>query len=241
MMVTEWFSTHQFKRWHGIDPADWQQYSKMLWVYADNMADHRQNVFQISLDLVRGTLMGEGKLQCDFSQFDRWAQVFWDTGRMDLMETGFVAQHGKGGWSSHEIGLRDFDVREASTGRSKRLSGREFLPQFLAALVDHLRHKQWLDKTIFHICDEPGDRGGPGLGRSASHSCSDKSTRTIIHGPGLPRRRVRLGPAGDEHQDQRPKGAACAGRALLAGDDPFSRRNRRGGGSQWAEPQDHSP
>ncbi len=157
LMVTEWFSTHQFKRWHGIDPANWQQYARMLRVYAENMADHRQNVFQISLDLVRSTLIAEGKLHCDFSRFDRWAQVFWDTGRMDLMETGFVAQHGKGGWSSREIGFRDFDVQEATTGGSKRLSGREFLPQFLPALVDHLRQKQWLNKTIFHICDEPAD------------------------------------------------------------------------------------
>ena len=105
----------------------------------------------------RSTLIAEGKLHCDFSRFDRWAQVFWDTGRMDLMETGFVAQHGKGGWSSREIGFRDFDVQEATTGGSKRLSGREFLPQFLPALVDHLRQKQWLNKTIFHICDEPAD------------------------------------------------------------------------------------
>ncbi len=64
---------------------------------------------------------------------------------------------GKGGWSSREIGLRDFDVKEASTGKSKRLSGREFLPRFLPALADHLRQKQWLEKTIFHICDEPSD------------------------------------------------------------------------------------
>lgn len=157
LMVTEWFSTHQFKRWHDVDPNDSEQYYKMLRIYADNMAEHRQNVFQTSLGLVRSTETPDGKLQCDFSQFDRWAQVFWDTGRMDRLETGFVAHHGKGGWSSREILLSDFEVKEAATGKRKRVSGREFLPRFLPILVEHLRGREWLEKTVFHICDEPAD------------------------------------------------------------------------------------
>ncbi len=157
LMVTEWFSTRQFKRWHGVEAADSEQYYKMLRVYAENMAEHRQNVFQASLDLVRNTETADGKLHCDFSQFDRWAQVFWDTGRMDRLETGFVARHGQGGWSSREILLRDFDLKDVSTGKSKRIAGREFLPRFLPLVVEHLREKQWLEKTVFHICDEPAD------------------------------------------------------------------------------------
>ena len=174
LMVTEWFSTHQFRRWHGIDSADQDRYFKMLRVYADNMAEHRQNVFRVSLDLIRSTRTADGKLACDFSRFDRWAEVFWATGRMDLLETGFVAQHGQGGWSSREIRLRDFDVTDAATGRTKRVSGREFLPQFLPALVEHLRQKRWLDKTVFHICDEPADHNVM-LWREASefvHRCA---------------------------------------------------------------------
>lgn len=157
LMVTEWFSTGSFKRWHDVDPNDPEQYYKMLRVYADNMAEHRQNVFQTSLGLVRTSETTDGKLQCDFSQFDRWAQVFWDTGHMDRLETGFVAHHGKGGWGSREILLNDFEVKDAATGKSKRIPGREFLPRFLPILVEHLRQKKWLEKTVFHICDEPAN------------------------------------------------------------------------------------
>ncbi len=46
-------------------------------------------------------------------------------------------------------------MKAEATGKSEKLSGEEYLPQFLPALVDHLRQKKWLDKTIFHICDEP--------------------------------------------------------------------------------------
>jgi len=99
----------------------------------------------------------DGKLVFDFSRFDRWAEVFWDTGRMDLLETGFVARFGKGGWSGSEIVLRDFGVKDESTGETKTLPGKDFLPRFLPALVEHLREKEWLEKTVFHICDEPSN------------------------------------------------------------------------------------
>lgn len=157
LMVTEWFSTSQFTQHHGIESLESERFFPMLRQYAQNMAEHRQNVFRVSLNLVRATRAADGKLRFDFSEFDRWAQIFWDTGRMSLLETGFVAQHGEGGWSSREIRLSSFSVKAEATGKSERMSGEEYLPQFLPAFVEHLRQKQWLDKTIFHICDEPAD------------------------------------------------------------------------------------
>ena len=157
VMVTEWFSTSRFKQHHAVDSSDSKRFFEILRIYANNMADHRQNVFRVSLDLIDRVRTAEGKLVFDFSRFDRWAQVFWDTGRMDLLETGFVARFGEGGWSSREIVLRDFAVRDESTGETKRLPGKDFLPHFLPALVQHLREKKWLEKTVFHICDEPSN------------------------------------------------------------------------------------
>jgi hypothetical protein len=157
LMVTEWFSTNRLKQHHGVDTTDRDQFLRMLQVYAENMAEHRQNVFRVNMDLVQTTRSADGELHFDFSRFDRWAEVFWATGRMDLLETGFIARFGKGGWSSREILLRDFPVNDESTSKTMRLSGEEFLPKFLPALVAHLREKQWLEKTVFHICDEPSD------------------------------------------------------------------------------------
>ncbi len=157
LMVTEWFSTGRFKQFHDVDSSDPDAFYKMLAVYARNMADHRQNVFRVAPDLITATKRSDGKLTFDFSRFDKWAEVFWSTGRMDLLETGFVARFREGGWSSKEIVLRDFPVRDEEKATSITLPGQEFLPQFLPALEQHLQERGWLDKTVFHIADEPSN------------------------------------------------------------------------------------
>ena len=155
LMVTEWYSTNRFKQFHGIDSSDSERFYEMLGLYAQNMAEHRQNVFRVSLDLIAFKRNEQGKLEYDFSRFDKWADVFWNTGHMDLLETGFVARFGEGGWSSNEITLRDFRVQSA--GGSITIPGKEFLPEFLPALENHLKAKGWLEKTVFHIADEPSN------------------------------------------------------------------------------------
>ncbi len=156
LFVTEWFSTSEFAKHHQLDSSGEAAFYRLLKVYAQNMASHRQNVFRLGLGLIGCRRSAEGKLDFDFSRFDKMAQVFWDTGHMDLLETGFVAGFGKGGWSGSEIVLDHFSVRDAGGGRQS-ISGEEFLPQFLPAFVNHLRAKGWLDKTVFHISDEPSD------------------------------------------------------------------------------------
>jgi hypothetical protein len=157
LMITEWFTTGNFKKFHGIDTSDSERFYEMLRLYAENMAEHRQNVFRVSLDLIIRKQDTDGSLKFDFSKFDKWADIFWNTGRMDLLETGFVARFGEGGWSSSEILLRDFRVQEQSSGRRVTIPGEKFLPQFLPALENHLREKGWLEKTVFHIAAEPSN------------------------------------------------------------------------------------
>ena len=157
LMVTEWFSTGRWKQFHGVDSSDSEAFYKMLGVYARNMADHRQNVFRVAPELIAATKRSDGKLTFDFSRFDQWCEVFWNTGRMSLLETGFVARFREGGWSSKEIVLRDFSVRDEAKAATITMPGKEFLPQFLPALEQHLQERGWLDKTVFHIADEPSN------------------------------------------------------------------------------------
>ncbi len=157
LMATLWYSTNRFKQFHGVESSDSDAFYRMLGVYARNMADHRQNVFRVSLDLIRATKDKDGKLTFDFSRFDRWADVFWSTGQMDLLETGFVARFGEGDWSSRTIVLRDFRVQDEAARTSVTVPGKEFLPLFLPALEQHLQERGWLDKTVFHIADEPSN------------------------------------------------------------------------------------
>lgn len=45
LMVTEWCTTGNFRKFHDIDTSNSKRFYEMLRVYADNMAEHRQNVF----------------------------------------------------------------------------------------------------------------------------------------------------------------------------------------------------
>jgi hypothetical protein len=157
LMVTEWYTTSDFKKFHDIDTSDSERFYEMLRVYAQNMAEHRQNVFRISIDLITSKQQADGRLEFDFSRFDKRADIFWNTEHMDLLETGFAARFGEGGWSSREIVLRDFRVQKDSTNELITIPGKEFLPQFLPAFENHLRQKGWLEKTVFHIADEPSN------------------------------------------------------------------------------------
>ena len=157
LMVTEWFTTGNFRKFHDIDNSDSERFYEMLRLYAENMAEHRQNVFRVSLNLITCMQAEDGSLKFDFSKFDKWSNTFWETGRMNLLETGFVARFGEGGWSSKEIVLRDFPARKESTNKRIMIPGKEFLARFLPVFENHLREKGWLEKTVFHIADEPSN------------------------------------------------------------------------------------
>ncbi len=157
LFATKWYTTSKFEQFHGIQDSDSELFYDMLSVYAENMAAHRQNVFRLSLGLISNSRDAQDRYSFDFSKFDRWADIFWDTGGMDLLETGFVARFGEGGWSSHEIMLREFPVFDEANKKVVRVPGEEFLPEFLPALEDHLEEKGWLEKTVFHIADEPSN------------------------------------------------------------------------------------
>lgn len=162
LLVVEWLSTGQFKKFHGVESEQSDRYWQILRAYAKNMAEHRHNTFKISLSLIKTTVDVDGNYSLDFTSFDRFAQVFWETGRMDAMETGFVAQHVPGGWSN-PIKLREFfTVYEKAGGKARKVGGEEFLAKFLPAFVSHLRERKWLDKTLFHICDEPANHNVTG-------------------------------------------------------------------------------
>lgn len=75
-----------------------------------------------------------GKFSFDFALFDNYCNIFWDTGVMDFIETGFVATFGEpvdgSRWRSTEIVLLDFNVIKESTGERIKLPGKEYLPNF---------------------------------------------------------------------------------------------------------------
>ena len=155
LKVTEWYSTRNFEKLHGIKEKYSEAWFDILQVYADNMVKHRQNIFQVPMNSIEISLKEDGKLSFDFSRFDQIAQVFWDTGEMDYLETGELARFGEEAWFSTDINFRDFEVFNVQKAESETYSGMEIIPHLLPAFENHLRSKGWLEKTLFHVKDEP--------------------------------------------------------------------------------------
>ena len=153
LMMTLWYSTGRFALLHDTGEPFSESFYQVLKAYAEDMAAHRQNVFRLDLSPIRVTALSSGKLSFDFSRFDRWAEIFFGTGRMDALETGFVARHNPS-WENG-IALNDWPAVKEGTDEILKLPGEKFLPEFLPVFEKHLREKGWLDKTLFHIADEP--------------------------------------------------------------------------------------
>lgn len=155
LKVTEWFTTSKFQKFHGIEEQYSDEWFGMLRKYAENMVAHRQNIFQVPISSITITQTKNGVFGFDFTRFDQIADIFWSTGKMDYLETGHIARFGEGSFSSTEIILNNFNVKNEETGEIKSLPGSEVIPYFIQAFENHLRKKGWLDKTLFHIRDEP--------------------------------------------------------------------------------------
>jgi Glycoside hydrolase 123, catalytic domain/Glycoside hydrolase 123 N-terminal domain len=153
LMMTQWYSTRRFPQLHGTVEPYTESFYEILKVYAENMASHRENVFLVDLSSILTTVASSGKLSFDFSRFDRWAEIFWNTNHMDALETGFVAHHNPNWYGG--MALNDWPAVKQGTHKTVRIKGKEYLPQFLPVFEQHLREKGWLNKTLFHIADEP--------------------------------------------------------------------------------------
>jgi hypothetical protein len=154
LKVAEWYNTRNFARFHGIQEEYSDAWFAMLRKYAENMAAHRQNVFQVPMSAIEIRRSKDGALEFDFTRFDQIAQVFWNTGKMDYLETGELAKF-KENWHSTEIVLKDFNVTDIESNEKIIVPGKDVMPYLLPSFEGHLRKKGWLNKTLFHVKDEP--------------------------------------------------------------------------------------
>ena len=153
--VVEWYSTGGFSRFHGIKDDYSPEWFDMVRKYADNMVEHRQNSFKVEMDMIGIEQLKDGSFSFNFSKFDQIAGVFWNTGKMDYMETGFLAIRGEKGWGDTNFRWKVLTVKKADTGETVKMPGKEVIPLLVTAFEAHLREKGWLHKTWFHIMDEP--------------------------------------------------------------------------------------
>jgi hypothetical protein len=115
----------------------------------------------VAMNTISFKKLSDSSYSFDFSLFDRIAEVFWATGKMDVLELGLsdnrgeLTKWGAKGWAGPDIVLMDISLTDSKTSQLVSLPGKEIIPQLLPALEDHLRQKGWLKKTLLHVKDEP--------------------------------------------------------------------------------------
>ncbi|NQT84918.1 DUF4091 domain-containing protein [bacterium] len=154
LWVTNWFNPGRIARFHKVVPWS-QEHWPLLERYAENMAEHRQNVVLTRISLIKVTRERDGRLSFDYSDFDRWVTLFKKAGACKRIEIGHVAHFGKGGWRSKEIVLGDITATDRGTGKRVVLPPDKGLAPLLRDLQHHLSERGWLNDAMIHVADEP--------------------------------------------------------------------------------------
>jgi hypothetical protein len=137
------------------------QFSPEWWTLVENVArvmgEHRQSVIITSLPLLIRPYVEGGQIHFDFSNFDRWVEIFRNKGGFTHIEGSHLLDRA-GGYNEplqvsvfllekgkvQNVDLLPDDPRAAAA-----------LIAFLSALNRHLEEKGWKSIYLQHVLDEP--------------------------------------------------------------------------------------
>ncbi|MCS7224158.1 MAG: DUF4091 domain-containing protein [Armatimonadetes bacterium] len=147
--ITNWFNLDRIAQHHSV--ASWSpEFWKILRLYAREMKRGHQNVVFTPLSLVKVRTVN-GQWELDFSDFDRWVQLFEEEGVAERIELTHLGGRTTGEWECPTFSLPPLSLTDVSTGHIITVPIEDFLPR----LQSHLQKKGWLKKTLLHIADEP--------------------------------------------------------------------------------------
>lgn len=149
LLVTNWTNPTSLASFHNVEYLS-EAYWRLLQRTASLMREHHQNVIFTPWSLIRATRGAEGQLRFDFTNFDRWVEIFLKEGfeRIELHHVG-GREHGQ--WEDKTFIAWPLECRNEGTGQIEWLP----LEQWLPALHEHLRQKGWIERTLLHVADEP--------------------------------------------------------------------------------------
>lgn len=126
--------------------------------YAKNMREHRHTWGWVethdAVKLSRGT---DGRLHADFSDFDRWVELFFEEGFRHIEGQHFGSRIG--GWlKPFGVWIREPD--EDGKWQSRKVApdsaeAETFFGEYFPLLQAHLEERGWLGKYTQHVADEP--------------------------------------------------------------------------------------
>lgn len=165
LWLTQWFYMSRYRQSEltDVNLAKLEKFSPQYWdlmrKYARNMAQHRQNMALISpLEMTEYSFAPDGRLQFDFTNFNRAVRIFIDEGVIGRIEGGHLGGRINNEWTNNfETFIYIFKYGKfiKSSAEPQTAEAVNFYSQFLPALVKHLRQNNWLNIYVQHIADEP--------------------------------------------------------------------------------------
>lgn len=153
MYLTNWFQIDHISRAHNVKLFS-EDFWNILGRYAENMAEHRQNVVYTPWNrLIDIYQKKNGKWNFDYSKFDRFVQTFINAGVDGRIEMMHIGAPSRGEYVG--VGVFDVTVIDENSGKSISVPGKEGIPLLLRDLQKHMKERDWLQKTMLHVSDEP--------------------------------------------------------------------------------------
>jgi len=154
LYLTNWFSTGHIAGAHGVEPLS-EEFWQILKRYAEDFAQHHQNVIYTPWQLITVFRESDGSLSFDYANFDRFVETFIEAGTAERIELKHIAHHGERGRAGREILIYEIRPIDRQTGERVDLEGDQGMAALLGDLHKHLARKGWLERTIIHVADEP--------------------------------------------------------------------------------------
>jgi hypothetical protein len=153
LWVTNWMNVGNFAKFYDTERCS-SRFWRVVESYAKNVAAHRQNVVLCSNDMIQIYQEPDGRLTFDYSDYDRWVEIFDRAGAAKLLEGGHLGRRGLGKWDIPWFEWRSLAVRRRD-GAAVRLDPQTLTQQLCKSLHAHVRERGWLDRFVMHVVDEP--------------------------------------------------------------------------------------
>ena len=150
LFVVNWFDSDAVATKYGLTVGS-DEYWKALRAVAKVMKAHHQNVIVVPPGLCKIWIEPDKSVTFDWTEFDRFAQLFVDEGVGERICIGHLGGRTTGEWECKTFGLWERGATVRATGEAATVTPEAFA----TALQDHLEKKQWLARTMQHIGDEP--------------------------------------------------------------------------------------
>ncbi len=152
-----WFGPQMKKM--GIEGSAFSpEYWSLIRKFAENLAQHRQNVIKVSPDKLCEFSVGEkGEILIDFARFDKTVQLFIDEGVIGRIEGDPLGRRVNGWNTPFVINTRTVVDGKLVKGTAQPDSAEadDYCRWYLTTLASHLEEKGWNEVFMQHLGDEP--------------------------------------------------------------------------------------